>query len=285
MPLLAAAVYGLFWAYQRQVLASDARLVAEQPRQATIRRFYHSLVALVGLSVLTGGLADLLRLLLDFWLGGRATTALSRADWADQFSLFATLVLVGAPVWTFQWLQLQRRAVAAGGAAERESLVRRVYLLLILFAGVTTLLGSAAVLLYQIFRNVGTTFSGAAISTLSWTAGASITATVFLAYHLRVLLDDQRQCAARPVPTPAAVGRAASPSGWVVLLQADGGEAAMTALATLREQLPPEGRMQDFAVDAATLAEVRALIAARADGRRQRPADIADPTTGQPIPA
>jgi hypothetical protein len=74
---------------------------------------------------------------------------------------------------------------------DRGSLVRRVYLLLILFVGVTTLLGSAAVLLSQIFRNVGATFGGSAISTLSWAAGASIAAAVCVAYHLRVLLDDQ----------------------------------------------------------------------------------------------
>jgi hypothetical protein len=262
IPLLAAAVYGLFWAYHGQVVAGDARLVAEQPRQATIRRVYQSVVALVGLAVLAGGLADVTRLLLDLWLGGRDTTILSRAGWADQISLFTTLILVGAPVWTFQWLRLQRRALAIDGGAERDSLVRRIYLLLILFFSVTGLLGGLATLLYQVFRYLGTTFSGAAITIVSWATGVTIAAIVFLAYHLRVLIADQRHRAARPITAPAAAGEAGALTGYVILVRGGTDATMLPVLNALKTQLPSASDVQGFVTDDVKLTALRDRLTA-----------------------
>lgn len=269
LPLLAAAIYGLFWAYHRQILASDARYVTEQPRQATIRRIYQSVVALVSLAVLAGGLADVTRLLLDLWLGGRDTTILNRAGWADQISLFVTLILIGAPVWTFQWLRLQRRALAPDGAAERDSLVRRIYLLLIIFFSVAALLGGLATLLYQLFRYLGNAFSGATISTLSWATGITIAATVFLAYHLWVLIVDQRHRAAEPVATPmlgpTAPGEVGMVRGYIILIRGGADATVLPAIEAFKEQLPADSRLQSFVTDDATLAELRNSLAAEND--------------------
>ena len=68
-PLLTALVYGLFWTYHRRVIAWDAELVAEVPLQASIRRLYYYLVALIALAVLASGVTSMLRLLIDLWLG------------------------------------------------------------------------------------------------------------------------------------------------------------------------------------------------------------------------
>lgn len=265
LPLLTAALYGLFWAYHRQILADDARLVAEQPRQAAIRRLYQSVVALIGLAVLAGGLADVTRLLLDLWLGGRDTTILSRAGWADQISLFATLILVGAPVWSVQWLRLQRRALATDGMAERDSLARRIYLLLIVFGSVTGLLGGLATLLYQLFRYLGTTFSGAAISTLSWAVGVTLAAIVFLAYHLRVLLADQRHRAARPLPATAPAAGAGLVPCYAILVQGGASATVLPAIEAFTARLPAASRVQVFATDDAALTALRDRLAAGGD--------------------
>jgi hypothetical protein len=258
-PLLTAAVYGAFWAYHREALNHDARLVAEQPRQASIRRLYSYLVATVGLAVLAGGAADLLRLLVDFWLGGRATIALTRPGWADQISLFITLILVGAPVWASEWLRIQWLALAPAGEAERQSLIRRIMLLLVLFSTVIALLASAAVLFYQLLRNVGTALSGSAISDLSWALGVSITASALLVYHLRVLVDDQRARPAPPVVTPAPATGAAT-----MLLLIQGDAAALTAAVTAAQDALPAGSLiEPFTGENVTVAELRQWLDAR----------------------
>lgn len=258
-PLLTAAVYGAFWGYHREALNRDALLVAEQPRQASIRRVYSYLVAAVGLAVLAGGAADLVRLLVDFWLGGQATIALTRSGWADQISLFVTLILVGAPVWVSEWLRIQRLAFAPAGEGERQSLIRRIMLLLVLFSTVIALLASAAVLVYQLLRNVGTALSGGASSDLSWALGVSITAGALLAYHLRVLIDDQRARPAPPAATPAVATGAAT-----LLIFIQGDTAALTAaVAAAQGALPAGSVVETFAGDTVTAAELRQWLEAR----------------------
>lgn len=285
LPLLTALTYGSFWAYHRRVLGRDTLLLAtEEGRQATIRRIYTYLVALIGLVLLASGLADLLRLLLDLALGGRATTDLGDRAWGDQISLFATGVIVGGLVWAVHWLSAQRDALAAGGAAERRALVRRIYLFLVLFAGVITLLVSGAILLYRLLRSLGIGLASDDRSDLSWALGIAITAGGTIAYHLRVLLDDQRQRAGEPVALAAAVP-AAPLTTWLILLNGSAPEHLDAALAGLRGALPESGSVEIFSAEGLTADEVRARLA----GRALSPPVTSSPDTsnggGVPTPA
>lgn len=283
LPLLTALVYGIAWAYHRRVLGDDARLlVAEEGRQATIRRIYTYLLALIGLALLASGIADLLRLLIDAALGGRATTELGARAWGDQISLFATGIVVGGLVWVAYWLEAQRAALAAGGVAERRALVRRISLFLDLFAGVVALLVSGAILVYRLLRSLGIGLSGDDRSDLSWALGVAITAGGVVAYHLRVLLDDQRQRAGEPAERKAVV--VAAPSAVRLILIGGGApERVDAALAGLRAALPDAATFDIFAVEGIAAAEVRAWLADRA---RTRPIEEPIGTPGgAPTPA
>ena len=111
-------------------------------------------------------------------------------------------------------------------------------------------------------------------------------AAVFLAYHLRVLLADQRHRAERPMPTPAPVpaGGNGAPAGQIVVIQGGAGPAVTAAVAALRDQLPPECRLEDYTVDAATLAGARDLLAARNTAAMLPAAeDIAGPAAEQAL--
>lgn len=272
VPLLTALIYGVFWAYHQQVLAWDAALVAaEPPRQASIRRLYSYLVALIGLTVLASGLASMLRLLFDFALGGDATTNLSRRAWGDAISFFATLIAVGGPVWALHWERLQRRALAPGGEEERQAILRRIYLFLVLFFSVIALLTSLAWLIYHLLLNLGSALSNREIGDLSWALGVSITAGVLLAYHLRVMLHDQRDRAVAPAPASegAAPASAAPETGaaalaTLVLVTGIAADDVRAAIGPLAGRLPTGAELAVFPAAGVTPVELRAWLGGRA---------------------
>ena len=281
-PLLTAIVYGVFWAYHRWVLRGDAALATDDPaRQTSLQRLYLHLVALIGLAVLATGVASLLRLLIDLGLGG-ATTTLSRAGWADQISFFATSILVGLPAWYLTWAPLQRRAWSPEASEDRQALVRRVYLYLILFAAVIALLGSAGTLIYQFVRHVGGVFDAGALGAISWALGAALTAGVLLVYHLRVLLADQR-AAALPAPAEALpLTEPAAPGAALLLIHNAGADSLMAAAAAARDALPTTAVAEVIATPGLTAADLRAWLDSRAVAAPPAPAA---PTPGPPAAA
>ncbi|MGE3912012.1 MAG: DUF5671 domain-containing protein, partial [Chloroflexota bacterium] len=141
------AIYGLAWAYHGYVIRREAQAATEVGRQATIRWIYGYLVALVGGITFGGGVGGTLATVLDLLF--QPGTQTSEYWWQEQLSLYATLIVVGLPVWLIPWLRLQREAV--DGTARR-SLARRIYLFLILGLTVLGLLGTGAYTLYQVLR-------------------------------------------------------------------------------------------------------------------------------------
>jgi hypothetical protein len=266
-PLITALVYGLFWAYHWRVLKWDASLVAkEPPRQASIRRAYHYLVALVGLAVLAAGVATLLRLLIDLLLGGSIATDAGRREMGDQISLAATLIAVGGPVWYLNWARLQGRALAPDGAEDRHALLRRIYLYLILFLSVITLLISAGTVVYQILLTLGGGTSDL-INNLAGPVGATITAGVLLAYHLRILTADQHAFttmlpdAATEPGTTDAMGGAATATVLLVRSADDSGLDAV--IEEFRRKLPTGAQLNAFTALNLTPAELGSWLASR----------------------
>ena len=265
-PVVTALVYGVFWAYHWWIMGQEKVLVAyEPPLQATLGRLYHSLVALVGGAILSVGIASMLRTLFDLWLGGPTITDSSRQAWGDQISLFTSAILVGGPVWFITWLNLQRRALSPDGVEERQSLVRRVYLYVVLFLSIVALLSGAATLVYQLFRHLGETFDSAIISQMSWAIGDTITAGALLAYHLFVLLGDQR---AKPaVQAPVYVPSVAATDGLTVapfeaLMFIAGGSAVDldAASATLQKELPADDTVEVLPAAGVNLVELKAWL-------------------------
>lgn len=237
--LLNAFIYGLFWAYHAQVIKGDAALLPqEMPRQAGIRRLYYYLVALLGLAVLVVGLTSMWRVLLDFWLGGAATSALSRQGWGDEISFFATLIITGGTVWYLTWRKLQQRTFGEVGRAELQALSRRIYLYVIVFASVITLLSAVSWLIYQLLRQLGEPLSNTLISQMSWALGATLTAGLAWTYHLRVMLTDQRTLAVVTARLKAETAPATSILPTVlILVQTSANDNLEAAYEALKNQL------------------------------------------------
>ena len=237
------AVFGVAWAYHASVVKREAAAAPEQGRQATIRWIYGYIVALVGAITLGIGLGGTLATVLDLLVNPGELHG--PHWWEERLSLFATMIVVGLPIWLIPWFRLQREVVAS---VARRSLARRIYLFLVLGITVLTLLGSGAYTLYQILRvALGERWTASNTSDLIDAASAAIVAGLLLAYHLRVFQRDaalaREDEASRPPAAPTTPAIPAAP------VSATDGAARTAETVTLLVVRPPP------AADAAALRE------------------------------
>jgi hypothetical protein len=162
---------------------------------------------------------------------------LGSQQWPDFFrssiaACVATLA-VGVPLWLFTWppQQAQARLTDLPGEQARRSVVRKGYLYLVLFATVIGAMGTAG----AIFFLVLSTLLGNNPELNFWLAlaqrsAAFIQVAVWLAYHLRMLLEDgkfaQRTLRDRQAGFPALV------------LQSGAGSFSGLLTAALQQQAP-----------------------------------------------
>jgi hypothetical protein len=228
-PASAAIVYGVAWAYQRQAVRRQATAFVEAPRQAGIRRLYTYVIALVALAVLTSGVAGLLWTLCDFLFAPGATTG---DFWRERVALFATLALVGLPVWVLHWHP------TAGTADEAHSLARRLYVYLSLIAAMLTVIAAMAGVVYRLLGLVlGGSFGQDVATDLAHAIALASVAALVAVYHWRALRADARVAEPLHVEAPVAVSpeRARVAATALVEIHAADAESLGRALATLRD--------------------------------------------------
>jgi hypothetical protein len=196
-PLLGALPFALFWLeHRRRVLHEAARFPEDVP-QATVRRLYTHVVALIGLILAGVGTVIILGVLLDLLLGESRTIGASQDLWRRTVAQFGALTLVGAAPWLWHWNQAQRRALA-DPAVERGASVRRVYLVAIIAAALISLLGTLAAILYRVLAIIlGVERAGDFFDDMSTAVSGALVAAGLLGYHVAVLRTDQAARAER----------------------------------------------------------------------------------------
>ncbi|MCG2784940.1 MAG: DUF5671 domain-containing protein [Anaerolineae bacterium] len=152
-PLSIGIPLGLVWAYYGGWFSREAESNEEPNRRAGIKRLYFYVIAPIGLAATVTGLALLLSFLIDSLL-------LPGAVWGDslrpRLSGALSTLLVGLPLWLSAWRPMQAEALAEGDAGNRarQSIVRRVYLYLVIFAAVIGGMISAVVLAFLLLNAV-----------------------------------------------------------------------------------------------------------------------------------
>ena len=227
-PARAVIVYGVAWAYQRHAVQRQAATFSEAPRQAGIRRLYTYVIALVALMVLTSGVAGLLWTLCDVLFAPGAATG---DFWRERVALFATLAVVGLPVWLLHW------RASVGSADDARSLARRLYVYLSLIAAMLTVVAALAGVVYRLLGlALGGGFGQDVATDLAHAVALAIVAAVVAIYHWRVLRADARL--AQPVATDAGAQPVEQPrptaASVTVEINANDAEALNRALAALR---------------------------------------------------
>lgn len=150
-PISLGIPLGLVWAYYGNWFKLEAQSNRSPGLQAGIKRLYYYVLAPIGLTATVIGLSLLVSFLLDVLLA-------SGAVWGDALrarlsGALATL-LVGLPLWLMAWRPMQLEALAVGEAGDhaRQSIVRRVYLYLVIFAAVIGGMISAVALAFRLLN-------------------------------------------------------------------------------------------------------------------------------------
>ncbi len=224
--LAMAIPMGALWFYYGNWLLRHIALDADPNVQAGKRRLYHYLLALIGLGMTVGGVINLLLFLIDLltrqnvWDGGLR----------EHLSTALSILIIGLPLWLSRWPRLQAETLdeSERGDNVRRSLVRKIYLYIVIFAAVIGGMGAAVGLVFNILSAL---LSGppADFWASLWDSTAILLVfAVLLGYHLRTLRGDMAQEAARPVVSDLVV--------WL----ADSGEQAWASeiQKTLEREIP-----------------------------------------------
>ena len=243
-PISIGVPLGMVWAYYGYWLNRHIAAVGDAVRQAAMRRLYNYILAFIGLVVAFIGVATLFSFIIDMITG---TSVLMSDSTRGTLATSLSSMIVGLPLWLVMWRPMQAEAMAQGeiGDHARRSVLRKIYLYLVLFASVIGGMATAVGLVYQLIRVLlgGDAGSGFVDDVLNLIQLLFLFGVV-LVYHLNVLRMDG-------VSTADAL--ADKQSGYSVLVVDSGGgfvdsvRAALTKLGskvqiiTTNPDVRPEG--------------------------------------------
>jgi hypothetical protein len=193
-PLSVGIPFAGLWAYYGHWLGRAMAADPDAPRRAGLRRLYSYVLAAIGLGAAFTGLALLLAFVVD--------AALGRVGWGSalrsQLAAALATLAVGLPLWLVTWRPMQAEALTQGDTGDhaRRSVVRKVYLYLVMFAsvvgGMITAVGLLTILLRAVFDQPQSDLARSALNmmaTLFLFAGMGI-------YHGLTLGRDGRSASA-----------------------------------------------------------------------------------------
>lgn len=267
-------VMGLVWGYHAFVLGQDVRQSTAQPQQAGIRRLYRYLVAGVGLLALLIGVGGVISILF-FTLDGEPFIGEVR----QALAWFIAAIMAGLLVWLLPWWRIQAAATEEGaeGPAERQSLVRKIYLYLFIFLATMTVLGTAVYIVSQLVELLLDSRTTAhLLRDLGMALAYSLLAGGLWLYHGSILRSDGRAAAQEQHARLAAL-RVAVFSGDQPALMARLRQAVQQKLPELTIQAVAggTGAGEDVAAETAVLSQAHVIITPASVAQRNGQAEIA----------
>jgi hypothetical protein len=181
----------LGWWHWRQAMR-EALAFGGQQRHENVRRSALYGLAFVGLAGVSIGAAWTIQAMLEY--AGAAREVSRSAVLRDDLAPALATVLVSLPLWLAAW-RLVRHDFATDPASIAGGVPRRAYLLLVSGLAVVALMGSLALIAYQLMRLL----LGVDVDESdSWPVAVAMAAGAVLAYHLWRLRLDARLVAALP---------------------------------------------------------------------------------------
>lgn len=180
----------IVWAYYVRHLRADIDSRSDLFNRQAMLRVYRYIPAFLGLAFTVSGLIGLLRYIVRLVL--QNTYAFQSSS--TQIAQNVALLLVGLVYWLVFFLSENRIAMQTDEAGEhaRRSLTRKIYLYVIVFAGVVGVMVSAGSTIYLILEGI---FGGSLTQKLSEIISGGLQFLVFglfLWYHLINLRRDSR---------------------------------------------------------------------------------------------
>ena len=159
-------------------------------------RAYRYLMAAVGLGTLAVGMVYLLATLIGLAAPSGRVFLPDVRWWSGEMAAALTALLVGGPLWAYQWRRLQREA---GTDEERHSLPRRLTIFIVFGASVLSAMGAfvalLSLLLLRLFEGELTAY---VVYDLRWAVAVLLTAGAVGGYYALVLREDRAAAPERP---------------------------------------------------------------------------------------
>ncbi len=182
---------GAVWAYYGHWLTRHIESVGDSVRRAGMKRVYFYILSALGLGGAFIGVFTLIKYMIDFLTGGQS---LMGADvLRNELALAISLLAAWLPLWLLTWRPMQAETFAKNEAGDhaRQSIIRRVYLYLIIFTGVIGGMASAVALVFQLIRVLLTgQTDNTFLSTVLNDFQALVLFAILLVYHLMVMRRD-----------------------------------------------------------------------------------------------
>jgi hypothetical protein len=189
-PISIGVPLGFVWAYYGYWLNRHIEAVGDRVRQAALKRLYNYILAFIGLVVAFIGVASLFAFIIDMITGvGILIDDATRGRLATSISS----LIVGLPLWLLMWRPMQEEALSPGemGDHARRSVLRKIYLYLVLFGSVIGGMATAVALVYQLLRAVLTGEPGNDfVNNILNFIQLLFLFGIVLMYHLNVLRQD-----------------------------------------------------------------------------------------------
>jgi hypothetical protein len=200
VPISFVPVGLVIWSWHWRVIRQEAHAYGESDQGATVRRIYYYLMAATGLALLWVGCVELLHALLDTLLTGLSGPV---TIWHEPLANGLSLLAVGAPIWALHWRTVQRIATEPGaaGSAERDALMRKIYLYGVALVGALIILFQLAQVIYQLLLTLMGDVSASLLTTQTAHQLADcLVAGAIWAVHLLAIRGDARLERAMPRP-------------------------------------------------------------------------------------
>jgi hypothetical protein len=179
---------GAVWVYYGHWLTRHIESFGEPVRQAGMKRFYFYILSALGLGGTVVGVAFLIKYIIDL-----STGSLSSEFLRGEIATAISSILVWLPLWILTWRPMQADAFAKSemGDHARQSIIRRAYLYLALFAGVIGGMISAVSLVFELLKTLLTGQTDSSfLATVLNDFQLLVLFVIVLVYHLLVLRRD-----------------------------------------------------------------------------------------------
>jgi hypothetical protein len=188
-PISLGLPFGVMWAYYGKWLNLQIGFEEQAPRHAGKKRIYFYILSIMGLVAAFVGIASLLSFIINL---GIENSSLSTTGFIQRLTSSFAIIAVGLPLWLMTWRPMQADALIDGDVGDhaRRSIVRKVYLYLVLFASVIGGMVSAGTLIFTLINTLLGGDTPNFLNSILDSLQILVMFVVLLLYHLSALRKD-----------------------------------------------------------------------------------------------
>ncbi len=177
------------WAYYGKWLSAQFSFDEQLPRRAGKKRIYLYILSLIGLVAAFVGMASLLSFMITLGLG---SDSLNADGFRQSLTGSLATLVVGLPLWLMTWRPMQADALTDGDVGDhaRRSIVRKVYLYLVLFGSVIGGMVSAGTLIFTLINALLGGDAPNFVNSILNNLQILVLFVILLLYHLSALRKD-----------------------------------------------------------------------------------------------